>query len=178
MKLALGCGHLDYRSKGYKNVDIRKLDHVDYVCDIGKKLPFEDSTIDEILAESVLEHIPMGRSVGIWEDPISHVNTILVLAEWRRVLKKGSKCIIKVPNLRALFLRYMEDMISPRDFWMYVYGGQNYPENTHVSGFFPETLIWAMKVAGFNDIVIRNAHNINETIDKDVAWEMAGIGVR
>ena len=50
-KLYFGCGHLDYHSTGYKNVDVRQFPHVDYVCDISKHLPWDTDSIEEITAE-------------------------------------------------------------------------------------------------------------------------------
>jgi len=152
--------------------------HVDHVCDISKRLPFATNSIDEILAESVLEHIYHGRFTGSQEDTISHANTILVLAEWRRVLKFGGRVVIKVPNMRALMLEYLKGNIDRRNFWMYIYGGQNYPENTHVSGFDPDTLIWVLMTAGFKDIVLRAPHNLNDALSPDSSWEMNGVGIK
>ncbi|GAG08283.1 unnamed protein product, partial [marine sediment metagenome] len=56
-KLQFGSGRHDKHSEGYENCDIRDLSEVDHVIDVGKELPFEDNSIDEILAQSVLEHI-------------------------------------------------------------------------------------------------------------------------
>jgi predicted SAM-dependent methyltransferase len=177
-KLFFGCGNLDMRNDGYKNVDIRPMPHVDYVCDISKRLPFQDDWADEIFAESVLEHIPH----GFWNSPASysraHLNTIAVLKEWCRVLKSGGKCIVKVPNVRGLVSQYMRNNILPRDFWMYIYGGQEYKENTHLSGFDPATLTEVMLLAGFKDVIIRNAHDLEQLLAEDDAWEMAGVGTK
>lgn len=174
-KLAFGCGHLNYHSKGYKNVDIRKLPHVDYVVDISEKLPWKANTVDEILAESVLEHLPHGLFNGFTCE-VSHLYTIKVLAEWWRILKPGGRCIIKVPNLKGLANCYVKGTISKWNFFTYLYGGQHYKENVHYSGFDPETLIRVMELAGFRNIIIRNSHDLNQIINEETAWEMSGIG--
>ena len=54
MKLNLGCG-LDIK-RGYVNLDSQKLENVNVVANIDKKLPFKDNTFDEILAFNILEH--------------------------------------------------------------------------------------------------------------------------
>lgn len=177
-KLAFGTGNIDYRSRGYKNVDIRKFPHIDYVVDISKPLPWENDSINEILAESVLEHIPHGLMNSTSSYGRAHLNTIIILREWNRVLKPGSKCIIKVPNILGIINCYKSGKMQYRDFWMYLYGGQEYKENVHYAGFDPFTLKEIMQLAGFRDVVIRNAHNFEQNLDEVNAWEMAGIGVK
>ncbi len=177
-KIAFGVGNLDYRSKGYLNIDIRPLSHIDQVVDVSKKLPWEDNSIDEILAESILEHIPHGMMNSISSYSRAHLNTIVVLKEWLRVLTPGGKCIIKVPNIKGLINNYIKKNIPDRDFYMYLYGGQEYCQNLHACGFTPETLVEVMQLAGFRDIVLRNAHNYNEPLDKEFSWEMAAIGIK
>ena len=178
IRLAFGCGNLDYHSKGYENVDVRSFPHIDHIVDISKKLPWQDNSIDEILAESVLEHIPHGFCIENSSYSRAHLNTIEVLKEWRRVLKVGSKCIVKVPNVKGLISCYSRKKIPYRDFWMYMYGGQNFGTNIHYAGFDPFTLIEVMTLAGFRDVVIRNAHNLEQNLDEENAWEMTGIGVK
>ena len=178
MKVAFGCGDLNYHDRGYLNIDIRPLPHIDQVVDVSKKLPWEDNSIDEILAESVLEHIPHGflNTQSVYSR--AHLKTISVLQEWYRVLAPGGKCIIKVPNLKGLITNYIKGNILYRDFYMYIYGGENYLENTHLSGFDPFTLKEVMQLAGFRDIVLRNCHNLDEPLDEENAWEMSAIGIK
>lgn len=176
LKLYFGCGNLRY--KGYKGVDIRPLPTVDIVTDISKKLPWNNNEIDEILAESVLEHIPHGFFTGTSSYSRAHLNTIRVLKEWYRVLKKDGKCIVKVPNILGIINCYKTGKMQYRDFWMYLYGGQEYKANTHYIGFDPFTLKEVMSLAGFRSVVLRNCHNLNEPIDEQNAWEMTAIGVK
>ncbi|NPE27131.1 methyltransferase domain-containing protein [Methanococcoides sp. SA1] len=84
MKLHLGCG-LD-KKKGYINCDISSQVNPDKIVDLEKRLPFKDNSIDEILANHVLEHI---------------VNFIPLMHEFRRVCKKGAKVKIRVPFYAA-----------------------------------------------------------------------------
>ena len=178
MKLAFGCGHIDYHDKGYKNIGIRNFPYVDYVTDVSKKLPLEDNVAEEIFAESILEHIPHGFFEGGTSYSRAHLNTIKVLTEWCRALKKGGKCIVKVPNILGIINCYLEKNMKYRDFWMYIYGGQEYKENTHYIGFDPFTLKEVIELAGFRDVVIRNAHIYEQPLAEKYAWEMAGIGIK
>ncbi len=80
MKLHLGCGR--NKLKGYLNCDISSDVKPDKIIDLEKKLPFKDNSVDEILAEHVLEHVR---------------NFVPLMHEFQRVCKKGVKIKIKVP---------------------------------------------------------------------------------
>jgi SAM-dependent methyltransferase len=62
-------------------VDGYPYDNVHVVCDLAA-LPFEDGSIDGIISEAVLEHVP---------DPAAHV------AEIRRVLRPGGRVLCYFP---------------------------------------------------------------------------------
>lgn len=177
-KLYFGCGNLDYHDKGYRNVDVRRFPHVDYLVDISERLPWPDNSVGEIYAESVLEHIPHGFRTGASVADRAHVKTIKVLREWYRVLKVGGKCIIKVPNIRGICFQYTRNNITPRDFWMYIYGGQEYKENTHLSGFDPATLKGVLQMSGFKDVSISNAHDLSQALAENDAWEMVAVAIK
>ena len=81
-KLHLGCGER-YLS-GYIHVDINKLDHVDIVTSVDNLDMFEDNSIDEIYSSHVLEYFDKFESLD-------------VLSEWRRVLKKEWNLKISCP---------------------------------------------------------------------------------
>jgi SAM-dependent methyltransferase len=55
MKLNIGCG--PYKQNGYINIDKNKVWEPDVVLDITNGLPYEDNTIDEIMAHHVIEHL-------------------------------------------------------------------------------------------------------------------------
>ena len=84
MKLHLGCGN-DKR-KGYLNCDISKDVNPDKVVNLEKKLSFKDNSVNEIIANHVLEHIH---------------NFIPLMHELHRVCKKGAIIKIKVPFYSA-----------------------------------------------------------------------------
>jgi len=80
MKLHLGCGY--DKKEGYLNCDISKDVKPDKIVDMNRKLPFRDSSVDEILMNHVLEH---------FHEPLK------ILKELHRICKDGAKIKIKVP---------------------------------------------------------------------------------
>ena len=79
-KLNLGCG-FDYR-EGYINCDMFKEVNPDIVLNLEAKLPFEDNSIEEVLANHILEHITFFI-------PLMH--------ELHRILKVGGIIKIRTP---------------------------------------------------------------------------------
>lgn len=55
----------------------------DIQADVTEKLPFDDSSVDTVIARHILEHC---------------VPTIKVLRDWKRILKIGGRLIIAVPD--------------------------------------------------------------------------------
>lgn len=66
MKINLGSGKR--KMEGFINIDIQERVNPDLVCDVSKGLPYEDSTVEEIRAYDFLEHIPLGKTVGVIEE--------------------------------------------------------------------------------------------------------------
>ena len=86
MRLNIGCGNKAI--DGYIGVDKFQCDAVDYICDIeNEKLPFEDSSVDAIMMDNVIEH---------FGDIPKVINELI------RVSKKG--CVIEIitPHFSAL----------------------------------------------------------------------------
>jgi ubiquinone/menaquinone biosynthesis C-methylase UbiE len=73
--------------------------HLDYVCDLNKKLPFQDQEFDTIILSDVLEHL---------------LNPQDLWFEMFRILKSGGKVILNIPFLYKLheipydYFRYTE----------------------------------------------------------------------
>ena len=85
MKLNLGSGLKRY--DGYLNVDYDPLVNPDYIVDIEKgDLPFEDNSVDAVIAHHILEHI--GE------------NFLHFMQELYRVCKDGAIIDIEVPHHR------------------------------------------------------------------------------
>jgi predicted SAM-dependent methyltransferase len=93
MKLHLGCNnrYLD----GWTNVDIMPGDGVDIVSSAHELTDIEDDSVDEILAEHLIEHLTFYEANR-------------ALAEWYRVLKPGGKLTVEAPDLFALCQAFVE----------------------------------------------------------------------
>lgn len=112
LKVEVGCGH--HPSPGYVHVDInrsaRHLEHVGPVWD----LPFENDSVEELLAIHVLEHV----------HPSDLSRT---LSEWHRVLSPRGRLQIHVPNAPEIFTSFCNS--SPSRKWALInalfgmYGG-------------------------------------------------------
>lgn len=86
MKLNLGSGYK--RIDGYLNVDHDPLTKPDYLVDFeNETLPFQDSTVDEIIAHHVLEHIGD--------------NFLNLMKEIYRVCKHDAILDLKFPHYRS-----------------------------------------------------------------------------
>ncbi len=84
MKLHIGCGN-DKR-EGYINCDVSPAVRPDKVIDLEKKLPFKNNSVEEILANHVLEHVR---------------NFMPLMHELHRVCVSGAKIKIKTPFYSA-----------------------------------------------------------------------------
>ena len=79
MKLNLGCS--DRHLPGYVNVD--RVQPAAVIADLSERWPWEDSSIDEIVAHDIIEHLP---------------NKIFTMNEAWRVLKRGGLMHVIVPT--------------------------------------------------------------------------------
>lgn len=79
MKLNLGAA--DRRVAEYQSVDI--VPPADFVCDLSQLWPWPDSSVDDVIAYDIIEHI---------EDRIHFMNSL------HRVLKPGAIATIETPN--------------------------------------------------------------------------------
>jgi predicted SAM-dependent methyltransferase len=140
VKLNLGCG-TDIMP-GFINVDIRNIHGIDMVADL-LNLPLKNDSAELIFLNDVLEHFVLKTS-------------ILVLKECYRVLSDGCDLIIKVEQDKA-------DKITPFVFQEYVYGGQDYFENLHRSGYTPQFLAGICATVGFRrvDLIEKVQNNTN-----------------
>jgi Glycosyl transferase family 2/Methyltransferase domain len=79
LKLNLGCS--DRHLPGYVNVDV--VMPADFLVDLSRRWPWEDSSVDEIVAEDIIEHLQY---------------KITTMNELWRVLKPGGRVRIAVPT--------------------------------------------------------------------------------
>jgi len=151
IKLNLGCG-LDKR-KDYVNIDVRKEVYPDIVLDLEKvPYPFPDNFADEILAKDVLEHF-------------SFRNVQSILKEWHRILKPNGRIIIQTPDFDQIVQKFYNGEIEKfgdpnTPLWYklsyFLYGGQDYPENTHKCIFTKSELTKLLQQIGFRVLKVYN----------------------
>ena len=142
IKLNLGCGS-DIHT-GFVNIDVRRLPGVDVVMCI-LKLPFKDSTVEYVLLQDILEHFTI-------------IDGQLLLNSCSRVMKTGAEILIRVPNLPKLYELYKSGVLDDVQYQQHIFGGQDYPENFHKSGYTPKLLSNMCIKAGIkNNITITDA---------------------
>lgn len=133
---------------GFKLVDLFDGPEVDVRTDCSDLKMFEDDSVSEIYASHILEHWP-------------HVKTADVLKEWRRVLKRGAKCYISVPDFDAAVKVY--EKMGFCDFVRnLLWGDQGYPLAYHYTCFTYPSLAMLLVNAGFRDVkrIKRMPYNI------------------
>lgn len=161
-KLNLGCG--DKILPGYINVDVapnpltktKLFTHEsanlgrrpDVICDLANLKPFENESVDEILAVHVVEHFWRWEVVG-------------VLREWARVLKPGGTMILECPNLISACQAILADpdvatgpgAEGQRSMWV-LYGDPAWkdPLMIHRWGYTPRSLAKIMQEAGLANL--------------------------
>lgn len=106
MKINLGCGYR--KIEGFCNIDNRPEVKPDLVCDVLLGLPFDDDSVDYILANDFLEHIPIG-------------STVKVIEEIYRVLKPGGAFESLTPSTcgRGAFMDPTHVSFWNRNSWLY-----------------------------------------------------------
>ncbi|HOW34950.1 MAG TPA: methyltransferase domain-containing protein [Candidatus Omnitrophota bacterium] len=93
IRLHLGCGL--NKISGWVNIDSVSNCQPDLVHDLSKPLPYADLSVDEILAEDLLEHF-------------DKYMRFLVFGEWARVLKVSGRMTVQVPNFEKILFRYFK----------------------------------------------------------------------
>lgn len=141
--LNIGAGN-DIKA-GMVNIDIRPLPGIDKVLD-ARKLPYEDNSVDKILAMDVIEHF--GRN-----------EIATVLKEWYRVLEPGGFLIMKTPDLRMITEDFISSRIDSVETCRRLFGNQEYPENTHKCIFDAVSLTAILMHQHFSIISIKQTED-------------------
>lgn len=153
--LNLGCG-LDKRKSTrdvqWINVDVRREVNPDLVWDMEKTpYPFMENTFDLIIMRDSLEHVSFRKI----DD---------VIKECHRILKPNGKLFIQCPDLEAIAHKVILNPARNGDYKAisyWVYGSQDYPENSHKSGFTIKSLKNLLESHGFKVDSIRNDGGTN-----------------
>lgn len=141
------CSGSDIRN-GYLNIDIRRLDPRILQVDIEKELlrVFPNESVSEILANDCIEHISW-RVVPY------------LIKDVHRVLECGGVFTMRVPDLEVIANLTFSGNPGYSDFMRlsyWIFGNQDYPENTHKSGFTKAIVRKLLEDAGFKVLSVAN----------------------
>lgn len=167
-KIKLNIGSHSKRIQGFINVDILELENVDIVHDLTKlPWPFENNSIEEILAQEFFEHIGWRFTQDI-------------IGECYRILKPNGKLKIQVPDIEAMCRmidlqcfcvprkaeKYEDYKADPNCFtcngkakihperWLFAFVGvQKHPYDLHRNIFIYDSLKFYLEKAGFLNII-------------------------
>lgn len=130
LKLNLASGQRPFKDD-WVNIDIRKQGdyRVDIIADCRKLSMYQNETIDVIVAHHLFEHFVLNDIDGI-------------VGEWHRVLKKGGKMAIFVPNLWEIDKSWIEGRIDTFIHNVNTYGAyQGFETDLHKWGYSRQELI-------------------------------------
>jgi len=167
MRLNLGCGK-DIR-KDYINIDATA--HTGVTVQDIRKLDYENESVDEILLNQVLEHF-------------NNKDLRPSLKEWNRVLKKGGKIVITVPNAIGTVKSFLNGTLNTSGFgrhykhwsseevvFQMLYGradifGDNEPEyQQHRTGFCYNRLKRFLEECGFKITKVNDETDTNQDLE-------------
>lgn len=129
----LGCG-TDIRPD-YINVDVRNDVGADLVHDVTKPFPLKDSSVNEVLAQDVFEHLTREQQ-------------IFLFSEVFRLLTAGGKLNIRIPNIDDIWQRFSDD---PDTRNLFLYGDTSVSGiwGAHKSGQTPDSFSQLAVLGGF-----------------------------
>lgn len=128
--------------RGWKILDVEARPEVDFVGDIRNLSGFDDQSCNEIYCSHVLEHIAMADMAA-------------TLTELHRILVKGGKLLVSVPNLDMLtWLLQNRDYGAATRFMIMkmLFGGQTNEYDVHRIGLNFEFMVDFLKNAGFSEV--------------------------
>jgi glycosyltransferase involved in cell wall biosynthesis/predicted SAM-dependent methyltransferase len=138
-KLNLGCG--DKPIEGFINVDLFEQPGVDEVFSLDV-IPYADYSVDEIVSVHSLEHIPRPRAEA-------------AIREWARVLKKGGKLSLKVPDLEECCRLFVERPEEQEPWYQHtIYGVQDF-RDAHDAPFKDKINFGQIHYTGFTERRLR-----------------------
>lgn len=139
IKLNLGAGH--NRRPGWINIDIDPQTRPDVVHDLTQPLPYQDNTVSAILLQDILEHFTKQEGQKL-------------LCECARVLKKGGRIKLRLPNIQQIIDQFAADEEVMLEF---IYGNTETSGRwgSHRYGYTAKSIALALKRAGFSNIRTR-----------------------
>ena len=85
MRINLGCG--DQLREGWVGVDRVPSPATRVLCDLGASLPFRDGSVEEVMLDNVVEHIP---------------DLVGLMREVARIGRTGARVVVRTPHFSAL----------------------------------------------------------------------------
>jgi len=149
IKLNIGAGrNLLPTEDGWINIDaIQWDDRIQLVIDLEKNdLPYDDDSVDEIYMADFLEHLCRDRQLPFLQDVF-------------RVMKKGAKFFMQLPDMGTAAERYCGTLENPSELQYDIdgaklaeitYGGQDYEYNYHKWGYDQDSLRRTLQELGFS----------------------------
>ncbi len=132
-KLNLGCGK-DLR-KGYINIDIRSDVGADLVHDITKPFPLKESSISEVVAQDVFEHLTVDQQSQL-------------LRELHRIMMSGAHLKIRIPNNDDIWKRFSKDP-ETRNIFLFGDTSESGVWGAHKSGHTKSSFTELAVISGF-----------------------------
>ena len=149
MKLHIGGKQV---KDGWKILNIQKIEGVDFVGDISDLSQFTDGSIDEIYASHVFEHIPQKKIINT----LNGIN---------RVLNKGGKFYVSVPDVDTLFHFFLNPRANKEIKWhvmRMIFGGQTDEHDFHYFGWNFDFLSEHLTRTNFTKVEKVNSFNLFE----------------
>ena len=125
------------------NIDKNAGETVDIVSSLEEPIPLPNECCDVVFSKFAIEHLSWRKVNGF-------------IAEIFRVVKWGGKAIIITANLLE-----QTKVVASKKEWdgtesNLIFGGQDYPDNTHKCGFSPEYLMKLFHDVGFTQINVQS----------------------
>jgi predicted SAM-dependent methyltransferase len=115
MKLNLGCGNR--RMEGWVGVDRHPCDAADVLCDLTKRLPFAESSIDAVHMDDFIEHV---------------LDIPAFLDELARACKPGARIVMTTPHYSSAASWRNPTHLHHLSWFSFDYVG--HPEHRHYMG--------------------------------------------
>ena len=175
-KLHLGCGSNYF--PGYINLEYaKKFMKGSFKVDLigsGMRLPFKDSSLDEILSFHVIEHLP--RPVSKRKPEKWRPNVEDFLRESYRTLKTGGKIIIECPDFEAVL--HELSINQNKEMMDHIFGLDRYPGDEHQWGYTRKNIRELLKEFGFHDIKVSDGTDSHILNEPSIRVEATKIGLK